>query len=45
MEEIFRMKGIEMKVTGYKNVPGPKTTTTQTITNGLGIKTTKTIEE
>ena len=45
MQEIFRMKGIEMKVTGYKSIPGPKTTTVQTITNSLGFKTTKTIEE
>ncbi len=45
MQEMFRMKGIEMKVTGYKNVPGPKTRTVQTITNGLGIKSKKIIEE
>jgi hypothetical protein len=42
---MLRTKGIEMKVTGYKQVPGPKTTTVQTITSWPGIKRTKTIEE
>jgi hypothetical protein len=41
---MLRTKGIEMKVTGYKQVPGPKTTTVQTITSWYG-KRTKTIEE
>jgi hypothetical protein len=41
---MLRSKGIEMKVTGYKEVPGPETTTYQKITTPLGTYT-KTISE
>lgn len=45
MQEMFRAKGYELEITGWKDVPGPKKTFTQTIIDGEGKGTSKTWEE
>jgi hypothetical protein len=45
MREAFRMKGIEMEVTGYKKVKGPSQTITQHIDGPGFLDYTKTITE
>jgi hypothetical protein len=47
LEGMFRAKGFEFNVTGYKKVPGPKKTITQTIKGGgfLGLSDKKIVTE